>query len=135
MRYSGLGLPSRTRDAKGAGHIDHILSVEPLWQRTPPGNAGFDLFQAGDDGSPRRWCEVKAMKGSWQDRPVGLTRTQFECAREHGEAYWLYVVERAGTNVARLVKVQDPAGRARTFTFDRGWLHVATGAGNQEDQV
>ena len=29
--------------------------------------------------------------------------TQFECAREHGEAYWLYVVEHAGD--------EDPGSR------------------------
>jgi hypothetical protein len=23
------------------------------------------------------------------------------------------------------VKIQDPAGRARTFTFDSGWLSIA----------
>ena len=65
------------------------------------------------------------MTGSLQDRPVGLSRTQFDCAREQGEAYWLYVVEHAGTTGDRIVRIQDPAGKARTFTFDRGWLTVA----------
>jgi hypothetical protein len=58
-------------------------------------------------------------------RPVGLSREQFEWAREHGDAYWLYAVERAGTDQARIVRIQDPAGKARTFTFDRGWLDIA----------
>ena len=66
------------------------------------------------------------MTGTLADRPVGLSRTQFDCAREHGEAYWLYVVESAGTDEARLVPIQDPAGKARTFTFDHGWLDVAS---------
>lgn len=56
---------------------------------------------------------------------VGLSRTQFECARERGADYWLYVVEHAGDEDARIVRIQDPAGRARTFTFDKGWLDVA----------
>jgi hypothetical protein len=102
-----------------------IVAREPGWQRTATHNPGFDLFQAGTDGEPVRWCEVKAMTGRLADRPVGLSHTQFECAREHGEAYWLYVVERAGTDEARLVRIQDPAGKARTFTFDHGWLDVA----------
>jgi hypothetical protein len=59
------------------------------------------------------------------DRPVGLSRTQFDCAREHGSAYWLYAVEHAGTENPRIVRIQDPAGKARTFTFDHGWLDVA----------
>ena len=68
------------------------------------------------------------------DRPVGLSRTQFECARKHGSAYWLYVVERVGTDAARIVRIQDPVGMARTFTFDRGWLEVAAVDTKQEQQ-
>ncbi len=66
------------------------------------------------------------MTGSLSDRPVGMSRRQFEAAREHGADYWLYVVERAGSpDQARVVRIQDPGRRARTFTFDRGWLDVA----------
>ncbi len=105
--------------------IKFILVREPQWQRTPAGNPGFDLFQSSGDATPGRWCEVKAMTGSLHDRPVGLSHTQFDRAREHGDRYWLYVVERAGTEDARIVRIQDPAGKVRTFTFDHGWLHVA----------
>ena len=105
--------------------IDLILSREPEWRRTPTHNPGFDLYQGDEQSVPTRWCEVKAMTGRLAGRPVGLSRTQFECARENGEAYWLYVVECAGTDEARLVRIQDPAGKARTFTFDHGWLDVA----------
>ena len=105
--------------------IDFILSIEPNWKRTPIANPGFDLFEVGPDGGPTRWCEVKAMTGSLGDRPVGVSSKQFECAREHGTSYWLYVVEHAGDENARLVRIQDPAGKARTFTFDHGWLGIA----------
>jgi len=44
---------------------------------------------------PVRWVEVKAMTGTLDNRPVTMSRPQFDCAREHGENYWLYVVERA----------------------------------------
>jgi hypothetical protein len=43
----------------------------------------------------------------------------------HGAAYRLYVVEHAGQHDGRIVRIQDPAGKARTFTFDHGWLSVA----------
>jgi hypothetical protein len=119
------GLDHEHRLALEAKAIEFILSRERQWQRTPPNNPGFDLYQAGSDGQPVRWCEVKAMTGTLHDRPVGLSRMQFECAREHGEAYWLYVVECAGTDEARLIRIQDPAGKARTFTFDHGWLDIA----------
>ena len=65
------------------------------------------------------------MSGSLTDRPAAMSRTQFDCAREQGSAYWLYVVERAGTDSARIVRIQDPAGNARSFTFDHGWLGIA----------
>ena len=105
--------------------IDFILRIEPNWKRTPVANPGFDLFETGPDGRPTRWCEVKAMTGSLGDRAVGISSKQFECAREHGTSYWLYVVEHAGDENARLVRIQDLAGKARTFTFDHGWLSVA----------
>jgi hypothetical protein len=119
------GLEHSARMALETQAIDLILSQEPEWQRTPTNNPGFDLFQTSEDGTPTRWCEVKAMTGGLRDRPVGLSHTQFECAREHGEAYWLYVVEHSGTDSARIVRIQDPAGKTRTFTFDHGWLSIA----------
>jgi len=119
------GLDQPARMALEAQAINLILAREPSWQRTPTHNPGYDLFEPGEDATPVRRCEVKAMTGSLRDRPVGLSRTQFQCAREQGDAYWLYVVERAGGTDARIVRIQDPAGKARTFTFDRGWLNIA----------
>lgn len=105
--------------------IDFIRKLEPTLQPTRAGNKGYDLFEPGPDGQPVRWVEVKAMTGGLEDRPVGISIDQFECAQEHGEAFWLYVVEHAASDSPRLVKIQDPAGLAQTFTFDRGWLNVA----------
>lgn len=119
------GLDQAARMALEAKAIEFILSREPWWQRTPTHTPGFDLFESGTDGRPVRWCEVKAMTGTLDDRPVGLSRTQFGCARDHGDAYWLYVVEQAGTESVRIARIQDPAGKASTFTFDRGWLDIA----------
>lgn len=66
------------------------------------------------------------MTGGLTNRPVGLSRVQFECACEHKEEYWLYVVEHADDDAgAHIVRIQDPAGKAQTFTFDHGWLDVA----------
>lgn len=106
--------------------IQLILSSEAKLRRTPTNNPGFDLFEANKRGKPIRWIEVKAMTGCLEDRPVGLSRTQFDCARKHGEAFWLYIVEYAGDEKnARIVRIQDPAGKAQTFTFDHGWMNVA----------
>lgn len=124
-----IGEPDRSARLRvEAKAIEIILQVEPTWHRTPPGNRGFDLFQTAD-GAPTseqvRWCEVKALSGSFDERGVGLSRAQFEFARRHGDAYWLYVVEQVGEDDARILRIQDPAGKARTFTFDRGWRQVA----------
>ena len=119
------GLDQVARMALEENAIELILSGEPEWRRTPTHNPGFDLYQGNEQGGATHWCEVKAMTGRLADRPVGLSHTQFEYAREHGEAYWLYVVECAGTDEARLVRIQNPAGKARTFTFDHGWLDIA----------
>lgn len=119
------GLDQDARMAIEEKAITFILSREPEWQRTPAHNPGFDLFENGPDEKPTRWCEVKAMTGSLDDRPVGMSRTQFDRAREHGANYWLYVVEHAADANPRIVRIQDPAGKARTFTFDQGWLGIA----------
>ena len=63
---------------------------------------------------------------------VGLSNAQFDCARDHGAAYWLYIVENANeADATRIVRIQDPAGKARTFTFDHGWRSVAEQVGQQ----
>lgn len=119
----GLDQPARLELEARA--IEFILSREPDWHRTPPFNPGYDLYKTGPDAQPKRWCEVKAMTGSLEDRPVGLSCTQFECARDHRDDYWVYVVEHVGDKSARIVRIQDPVGKARTFTFDHGWVNVA----------
>ena len=106
--------------------IQFILACEPEWERTPTHNPGYDLEKIDHNGVISV-CEVKAMTGAWGNGPVGLTHTQFKTAQEYGEAYWLYVVEHADTGSPNIVKIQDPAGKARTFTFDRGWREVADG--------
>ena len=85
-----------------------------------------DSYEADSSGRQIRWVEVKSMTGSLEDRPVGLSHTQFDHAREKGDAYWLYVVEHV-TDLAqaRVLRIQNPAGNARTFTFDRGWSQIA----------
>ena len=111
------GLEHAARMALEETAVDFILSRHPNWKRAPTHNPGFDLYESGPDGNPVRWCEVKAMTGSLDDRPVGLSRPQFGFACKHRADYWLYVVERAGDDAARIIRIQDPAGKARTFAF------------------
>jgi len=119
------GLDPKARMELEEKAIRFILDREEDLQRTSPGNLGYDLWKAGEDREPICWVEVKAMTGCLNDRSVGLSHTQFECAGDHREAYWLYIVERAGDEKPRILRIQDPAGRAKTFTFDRGWIEIA----------
>lgn len=120
------GLDQATRMHIEEMAIALIIDLEPALRRTPEGNPGFDLYEAGSDGEEVRWVEVKSMTGSLEDRPVGLSRTQFDCARERGAAYWLYVVEYATDPVkSQVLRIQDPIAHARTFTFDHGWSQIA----------
>jgi hypothetical protein len=106
--------------------IDLIIGLEPKLRRTPEGNPGFDLYEANDMGQPIRWVEVKSMTGSLIDRPVGISSRQLEFAREKGDAFWLYVVEHARDHEqAKVLRIQNPFGMARTFTFDHGWSAIA----------
>jgi hypothetical protein len=120
------GLDQATRMQIEGHGIDLIIGFEPTLRRTPDGNPGFDLYEADSSGRYIRWVEVKSMTGSLENRPVGLSRTQFECAREKGDAYWLYVVEHASDPArARVLRIQNPISHAKTFTFDRGWSEIA----------
>jgi len=120
------GLDHQARMALEDQAIELVLSQEPELQHTPTNNPGFDLTKSGTDGQPVKWVEVKAMKGTFHDRPVGLSKTQFKCAQEHAEAYWLYIVECADSpEDARIFRIKDPAGKTQTFTFDHGWTAVA----------
>jgi hypothetical protein len=129
------GLEHTARMALEEKAIRKILVNEPDLKRTSTNNPGFDLFLAGSDGNPVKWIEVKAMTTDMKSRPAGLSHTQFTCAQEHKEAYWLYVVEHAADpETARIVRIQDPAGKARTFTFDHGWLSVAEVSQKSDDE-
>ncbi|MFC1901604.1 sacsin N-terminal ATP-binding-like domain-containing protein [Chloroflexota bacterium] len=136
VSYVGANPDNEDQDPDGLKHeqrivleekaIAFVLKKEPNLQRTPTNNPGFDLMGLGLNGQLVRRVEVKAMTGDLTERPVGLSHTQFDCAREHQDAYWLYVVEKADDPIrARILRIQNPAGKAQTFTFDHGWLNVA----------
>lgn len=136
ISYLGVEHDEHKLDPDGLSHADRmqieeqaisfIIKLEPALKRTLDGNPGFDLFEIDGNESIIRWVEVKSMTGSLEDRPVGVSRTQFELAMDKREAYWLYIVEHANDNEkARVLKIQDPGGQARTFTFDKGWADIA----------
>jgi hypothetical protein len=120
------GLDQATRMRVEEMAIEKIIRFEPALNRTPAGTPGYDLYENDSNGEPVRWVEVKSMTGTLADRPVGISRTQFDYARDRGTRYWLYVVEHAtDPQQARILRIQDPVAHARTFTFDHGWIEIA----------
>jgi hypothetical protein len=119
------GISSAARLQLEARAIDAIIRQEPKLQRTVVNNEGFDLYEQDASGRIVRWIEVKSMTGDLTSRPVGVSHAQFDLGREKGPAFWLYIVENAGSNEPRILRIQDPAGKARTFTFDQGWSAIA----------
>jgi hypothetical protein len=120
------GLDQANRMAIESQAIAKIIALEPSLMRTADGNPGYDLYETDASGKIIRWVEVKSMTGTLVERPVGLSKTQFDCARERGSAYWIYIVERATDPLqARILRIQDPYSVTRTFTFDKGWAEIA----------
>jgi len=108
-----------------AAAIAHILQIESTLQRTPTNNPGFDLFEGESIEFPVRFVEVKSKRGAWSG-VVALSDEQFHLADIERERYWLYVVEFAEQPHKRSVhRIQDPAGKARHFTYDSGWKALA----------
>ena len=71
-------------------------------------------------------AEVKSLSGDWSTRnAAGMTNSQFDLAREMGEEFWLYVVERATSDDYCIYRIQNPANLVNQFLFDDGW-HVLT---------
>lgn len=120
------GLDQSQRMNIEAEAIKHILEAEPHLHKTEAGNPGFDLLEKDSGNLPIRWIEVKAMTGSLEHRPITLSHTQFEHALQKQDSYWLYVVEFAtAPEQRRILHIQNPAGNAKSFTFDKGWKHIA----------
>jgi len=87
----------------------------------PNNNPGFDIVSYDRDGTPR-YIEVKAMRGAWGLRGVGVSRTQFWSALKHAENWWLYIVEYAGSGNDLIHVFSNPFLEENIeFRFDDGW--------------
>jgi hypothetical protein len=70
--------------------------------------------------------KFKSLSGDRDTRnAAGLTRAQFDTARQRGEQFWLCVVERAAGDDYRIDRIQNPANRVNHYLFDDGWQALA----------
>ena len=88
---------------------------------------GYDIISYDPDSDEERLIEVKGIDGEWNQTGVGLSRIQFSNAQDHGDRYWLYVVEFAmDSNHARVHAIQNPAMKITSFMFDGNWRDATT---------
>lgn len=117
--------------------VEHVLEFEQKHGRQPTrlahNHPGYDVesidprvesVESSTGG--KRLIEVKGIRGGWTRQGVSLSSRQFRAAREHGESFWLYVVEFADDPAHALVHpIRDPFAKITEFWFDRGWRQLA----------
>ena len=113
--------------------VRRVLEYETKCGRTPKemphNNPGYDIESRDASGKVVRYIEVKSFSGQWNHAYAVLSRLQFEKATRLGDAFWLYVVERAEADNFRIHRIQSPALKANHFMFDDGW----SATGEQDD--
>ncbi len=96
-------------------------------QQMPQTHPGHDIVSHDPLSGQQRLIEVKGVDGEWNQRGVGLTKTQFSNAQDYGDCYWLYVVEFAlDPDHARIHAIPNPASQVSSFMFDGNWREAAT---------
>ncbi|GHT02015.1 hypothetical protein AGMMS50276_31420 [Synergistales bacterium] len=81
---------------------------------------GYDIESKNNEDEPIRYIEIKSSKQSWGNyfRPL-LSNTQIQCAMEHKDRYWLYVVENAlDDNQRKIYAINNPFSKIGKFAFD-----------------
>lgn len=100
----------------------HGRLAEQMAQTQP----GYDIKSSDSHTGETRLIEVKGISGVWNSFGIGLSDRQFNCAREHGDIYWLYVVENISSpGNERVYPIQDPARKVNSFFYDDGWKNIA----------
>ncbi len=118
-------LASDGRENINRAGVDRVLAWEKQAGRYPTEmshtHPGYDVESRNEAGEVVRYIEVKSRTGAWDQQGVTLSDTQFHEAQRRGEAYWLYIVENADQDDARIFRIQDPANHVEYFCFDNGW--------------
>jgi len=87
-------------------------------------NPGFDISATDTRTGELFFVEVKGMLGCWNLMGFSLSKTQMQKCQEHGDNYWLMIVENLGSN-AHMYKLINPAAKIDSYCFDSNWKHIA----------
>lgn len=96
-----------------------------LAKRMPENNAGFDIQAVDKLNGEIFLVEVKGDSFAWGDKGVGISKIQYEYARENQSSYYLAVVENVRTDNPRIHYIQNPAMQITEYRFDQGWKGIA----------
>jgi hypothetical protein len=96
-----------------------------------PNHPGYDVESRDKRSGKMRCIEVKSLRGVWDRRGVCMTLRQFETGNEEQDKFWLYVVEQAETDEARVTPIQNPVGLVNEFYYDDSWRQLADDESNE----
>jgi hypothetical protein len=90
-----------------------------------PNHPGYDVKSIDKQTRKERYIEVKSLRNKWTKRGVCMSSTQFEEGEKLKDDFWLYVVEEAETDAARVITIQDPVGWVDEYYYDDSWRQLA----------
>jgi sacsin len=90
-----------------------------------PNHPGYDIESSDVRSGEVRYIEVKSLRGLWDRRGVCMSLTQFEKGNEKQDEFWLYVVEQAEMDEAKVTPIQNPVGLVGEFYYDDSWRQLA----------
>lgn len=119
----------------GSGEIDlraleHVERIERAAGRrvervSDPALMGYDLDSIAEtEPTDIRFIKVRGVPRDWRDRPVHLTRYQFDALAAKGERSWLYVVERLD-GTPRHHFIHNPTSRMQGFAVPASWARLS----------
>lgn len=128
--------PDMRRNEIGQIGVNRVMEFEKSQGRDPIDmetiqvhHPGYDITATDASQNPR-YIEVKSFTGIWDSQnPAQMTKREFETAREKGEKYWLYIVEKVETDDFKIYRICNPANQVDAYLFDHGWIHLADNKG------
>ncbi|TYQ30523.1 DUF3883 domain-containing protein [Pseudanabaena sp. UWO310] len=90
-----------------------------------PNHPGYDVESIDRQTGKVRYIEVKSLRNKWTKRGVCMSSRQFEEGNIRQDDFWLYVVEEAETDAAKVITIQNPVGWVGEFYYDDSWRQLA----------
>jgi len=125
-------LPVAERNKIDKAGMSRVMEYEYQHGREPQdmneirqNHPGYDIKSADGRSREARYIEVKSLRGLWDKRGICMTSTQFKAGNEHQDQYWLYVVEQAETDEAKVNLIKNPVGLVNEFYYDDSWRQLA----------